>query len=220
MMRPDYWHDRWQRGETGWHRDAVMPLLQKHWPALQPQSDEQVLVPLCGKTLDMPWLAAQGQRVLGIEVSTRGIAEFFAEQGVLPDVVATPHGPLHRAGDIAILQADALTLDAAALADCALVYDRAALIALPPDLRRRYVDTHYAALPSGCRGLLITLDYPQQQKAGPPFSVDAAEVRALFDSGWAVELLERRDVLAQQPVFVAAGVTALHTAVYRLHKRD
>lgn len=100
------------------------------------------------------------------------------------------------------------------------MYDRAALIALRPDLRRRYVDALYAALPSGSRGLLITLDYPQPQKAGPPFSVDAAEVHALFDSCWTVALLERRDILAQQPGFVAAGVTALHTAVYRLHKRD
>mgnify|MGYP002653846199 CR=1 FL=1 len=55
-MQPEYWHDRWQRGDTGWHRDGVMPLLQKHWPVLGPQPDEQVLVPLCGKTLDMPWL--------------------------------------------------------------------------------------------------------------------------------------------------------------------
>lgn len=219
-MQPEYWHDRWQRGDTGWHRDAVMPLLQKHWPVLRQQPDEQVLVPLCGKTLDMPWLAAQGQRVLGIEVNARGIAEFFAGQGVQPDVVATPHGRLHRAGDIAILQADALTLNADALSGCRLVYDRAALIALPPDLRRRYVDALYAALPSGSRGLLITLDYPQQQKAGPPFSVDAVEVHALFDSCWTVALLERREILAQQPGFVAAGVTALHTAVYRLHKRD
>lgn len=218
-MQPDFWHGRWQRGETGWHRDAVMPLLLKHWPALQPQAGEQVLVPLCGKTVDMPWLAAQGQRVLGVELSSIGIAAFFAEQDMVAEAESTPHGPLHRAGAIAILQADALVLDAAALSECTLVYDRAALIALPSDLRRQYVETVYRHLPPGCRALLITLEYPQDQRAGPPFSVEHDEVGDLFEPRWQVELLERRDILAQQPGFVAAGVIALHTAVYRLRKQ-
>ena len=102
-MHPDFWHGRWQRGETGWHRDAVMPLLQTHWPALQPRNGEQVLVPLCGKTLDMPWLATQGQRVLGVELSGLGIAAFFAEQDMVAETETTPYGALHRAGAIAIM---------------------------------------------------------------------------------------------------------------------
>ena len=77
----------------------------------------------------------------------------------------------------------------------------------------------YARLPPGCRGLLITLEYPQAEKAGPPFSVDEAEVRELFAAQWQVELLERRDILAQEPGFRAEGVSALSTAVYRLQRR-
>ena len=83
-MEADYWKSRWQRGETGWHRGEVMPLLQKHWSALQAKPGTGVLVPLSGKTLDMPWLAAQGHRVLGIELSATGIAEFFAEHEPAP----------------------------------------------------------------------------------------------------------------------------------------
>lgn len=195
-----------------------MPLLQKHWPALSPLTGSEVLVPLSGKTLDMPWLAAQGHRVLGIELSERGIEEFFAEQGLVDDFIDTPDGHLHRAGPIAILQANAFEVSAKTLANIRHVYDRAALIALPPDLRRRYVDTLYARLPAGSSALLITLEYPQTEKSGPPFSVIEAEVHALFSPAWRVELLERRDILTQQPKFQAEGVSALHTAVYRLQK--
>jgi thiopurine S-methyltransferase len=99
------------------------------------------------------------------------------------------------------------------------VFDRAAIIALPPEMRERYVREVYGKLPSGCRGLLITLEYPQQEKAGPPFSVAEGEVRALFEGEWRVTLLERRGILEQQPSFQAEGVTALATAVYRLERR-
>ena len=77
----------------------------------------------------------------------------------------------------------------------------------------------YALLPAGCRGLLMTLEYPQHEKQGPPFSVPESEVRELYARDWHVEVLERRDILAQQPSFVAEGVTALDTVVYRLVRR-
>jgi thiopurine S-methyltransferase len=83
-------------------------------------------------------------------------------------------------------------------------------------MRARYVREVYDKLPSGCRGLLITLEYPQQEKAGPPFSVAEDEVRALFEGEWLVTRLERRDVLKEQPSFQAEGVSALETVVYRL----
>lgn len=98
------------------------------------------------------------------------------------------------------------------------MFDRAALIALPPELRRRYVRELHAMLPPGCRGLLVTLEYPQHEKDGPPFSVPEAEVRTLYGRDWEVEVLERRDILAQQPLFVEEGVTALETLVYRLRR--
>lgn len=96
------------------------------------------------------------------------------------------------------------------------MYDRAALIALPASLRRRYVRELHARLPTGCRGLLITLEYPPHERQGPPFALEDADVRALYEPGWRVERLERRDILAGQPAFAAEGVTALHTSAYRL----
>jgi thiopurine S-methyltransferase len=110
-------------------------------------------------------------------------------------------------------------LDDATLTTCSGVYDRAAVIALPPPMRKRYAKELYARLPPGCRGLMITLQYLQQEMDGPPFSVDAAEVHALFARDWQVHTLECRDILAAEPKFVAQGVHALHTGVYRLERR-
>ena len=218
-MEPDFWLQRWQQGQIGFHRGEVMPLLQKHWPTLQLPAGSKVLVPLCGKTLDMHWLAARGHRVLGVELSELAVRQFFDERGLVPAVHTTTAGTHHAAGPYTLIVGDAFALDASVLADCAAVYDRAALIALPPDLRRVYAATAWHRLPAACRGLLVTLEYPQAQKDGPPFSVDADEVHARLDTDWRIDEIARRDILANEPGFVAEGVTALSTVVYRVERR-
>jgi len=218
-MHPDFWLQRWQHGQIGFHRSEVMPLLQKHWPSLQLPAHSRVLVPLCGKSLDMHWLAAQGHQVLGVELSPLAAQQFFDEAGVTPQHHRSALGEHFVAGPIEILLGDAFALDDATLAGIAGVYDRGALIALPADLRRRYRDTVYARLPAGCHALVITLEYPQAEMDGPPFSVEQAEMHELFDAHFQQELAERRDILAQQPSFQADGVTALSTAVHRLRRK-
>ncbi|WAC65040.1 thiopurine S-methyltransferase [Pseudoxanthomonas sp. SL93] len=217
-MDADFWLQRWQEGQIGFHRDDVMPLLEKHWSSLQLSAGSRVLVPLCGKSLDMHWLAAQGHRVLGVELSPLAVTQFFEEAGLEPVRTTTRYGEHFSAGPVEIILGDAFALDPALLADVAGVYDRAALIALPPDLRLRYRDTVYASLPAGCQGLLITLEYAQAEKAGPPFSVAQQEVETLFAAPWRHTLLERRDILDQEPRFREEGLSALETAVYRLRR--
>lgn len=214
-----FWLDKWQQDQIGFHQDKVMPLLQKHWPSLGLAEGSRVFVPLAGKSLDMAWLAAQGHRVLGVELSALAVRAFFTEHGLTPQVHQTRYGVHHVAGNIELICGDAFGLDAQLLADCAGVYDRAALVALPEPMRQRYLSELYAHLPAQCRGLLLTLEYPQAQKAGPPFSVAADEVRALFSPNWDVQDVERRDILSYEPRFMAEGVTALQTQVYRLQRR-
>ena len=218
-MDHDFWLRRWQDNEIGFHQSEPTALLQEYWPAVGAPAGSTVFVPLAGKSLDMVWLAAQGHRVLGVELSPLAVAQFFSEHDLQPEIVETRYGLHHRAGGIELILGDAFALDAAALADCTAVFDRAALIALPAELRAPYVDALYARLPPACRGLLITLEYPQQEKAGPPFSVTEAEVRERYGRDWTVEPLERRDILAGQPGFIDAGVTAPETCVYRLQRR-
>ncbi|UHQ21982.1 thiopurine S-methyltransferase [Lysobacter sp. 5GHs7-4] len=218
-MEAEFWRQRWQDNQIGFHQDRPSPLLLKHWPSLALAVDSRVFVPLAGKTLDMLWFAAQGHRVLGVELSRIAVEDFFAEHGLRPEIAESRYGLHYRAGAIELICGDAFALDAELLADCAAVFDRAALIALPPPLRRRYAGELYPRLPQGCRGLLITLEYPQHEKQGPPFCVGEQEVRALYARDWGVNTLERRDILAQQPSFVAEGVSALETIVYALERR-
>lgn len=217
-MDAEFWRQRWQDNQIGFHQDRPTPLLQKHWAAVGAAPGCRVFVPLAGKSRDMLWLAAQGHRVLGVELSPLAVEQFFAEHGLEPDIHDTRYGRHYSAGDIELICGDAFALDAAALADCAAVFDRAALIALPPELRLRYVDELYARLSNKCRGLLITMEYPAHERPGPPFNVDESEVRRHFGRDWNVDLLERSDILASQQNFIDEGVTALEACVYRLQR--
>ena len=216
-MNPDFWHQRWHDNQIGFHQAAPTPLLLKHWPSLGVPAGAKVFVPLAGKSLDMLWFATQSHRVLGVELSKLAVEQFFAEHGLQPDIETTRYGTHYRAGDIEIINGDAFGLDEVGLRDCAAVFDRAALIALPPDLRMRYASELYAKLPAGCRGLLVTLEYPQAERDGPPFSVPEGEVRASFGRDWDIDLLDRRPIPPDHPGFVS-GVSKLDTAVYSLSR--
>lgn len=224
-MESDYWLQRWREGRTGWHHASVMPLLEQHWDMLRAAPGTRVLVPLCGKSLDMPWLAQQGMRVVGVEISSVAVAAFLAENRLHAHKTEAADGTHYRItgapadGSIEIINGDVFGLAPGMLEACGAFYDRAALIALPAPMRERLVREVYAKLIKGARGLLITLEYPDAEMEGPPFSVDEAEVYRLFDPHWDVRLVERRDILASQPSFSDNGVTALHTAVYALARR-
>lgn len=218
-MDTDFWLQRWEQGQTGFHQQHVTPLLQKHWSGLGLPDGSRVLVPLAGKSLDVAWLADQGHAVLAVELSPIAVSQFFAAHALTPSRRETPQGTLYQAGRIEYLCGDIFRLDAGTLATCAACYDRAALVALTPELRARYVDHVYGQLPAGCRALLLTLDYPQAEMEGPPFAVPATEIQARFGARWQLESLETRDILAQEPKFAQRGVTRLRTDVHRLTAR-
>ena len=217
-MDEEFWQRRWTRNEIGFHLQEVNPYLRRHWPCLGLASGARVLVPLCGKSLDMAWLADQGFAVLGVELSERAVEDFFAENGLVAEVSANGHFKIYRSGSLEIRCGDFFALSRGDVADCQAIYDRAALIALPESMRQRYVEHLLSVLPqSCCAGLLITLDYPQAQMAGPPFAVGEGEVRRSLNSRWKIELLERADVLDESNwKFLQRGLTRLEECCYRL----
>jgi thiopurine S-methyltransferase len=215
-MDTEFWLQRWRDGQIGFHQDRVMPLLQKYWPSLALPAGSQVLVPLAGQSLDIIWLASQGRRVVAVELSAVAVEQFFTENQLTPTSRDSSLGRHHVAGNIEVICGDIFNLDAATLAGCAGVYDRAALVALPRAMRPRYVTEVYGRLPEHCRGLLLTIDYPQHEMDGPPFAVGRAEVGTLYEGGWTIQPLDERDILAQEPKFVARGLTRMSTSVYRL----
>ncbi len=218
-MHEEFWHTRWSNNEIGFHLKEVNPYLVRFWPGLGLPVGSRVLVPLCGKSLDLRWLMAQGYPVLGIELSSKAVEDFFDEQGL--EYVQTQRGAFscYCADGLQIWCGDFFALTAADVADCHGLYDRAALIALPEQMRERYVQHLRAILPGAARGLLVTLEYPQEQMDGPPFSVPEAEVRERLEGAWRLERLLSVDVLEQNWRFISRGLTVLHEAVYYLLPR-
>ncbi len=210
-MESQFWHQRWALNQIGFHQAEIQPLLRQHWPQLKPAPGQGVLVPLCGKSRDLWWLQEQGQRVVGAELSPVAVQAFYAEAGVA--AIATDHGDLQRwhAQEITLYCGDFFALQPADVADCQLLYDRAALIALPPPMRRAYATHLHALFPKGARLLLITMDYPASEMAGPPFSVGESEVRELFSS---VKVLSSDDRLAANPQLAQRGVTRVFETAY------
>ena len=215
-MQPEFWQKRWALNQIGFHQADVNPYLQRYWPQLALADDARVLVPLCGKSLDLAWLAGQGYRVLGVELSEKAVEDFFAEHQLTPRVIERGAFKVYEAGSIALWCGDFFALGAADVAHCAALYDRAALIALPPAMRERYVAHLMEILPRACVGLLVTLDYDQAQLDGPPFAVTDREVQALLGARWPLQVLEVRDILEESAKFLSGGVTRLDERVYRL----
>ena len=215
-MHHDFWHERWRTGQTGFHQQAVHPFLERWWPTIGVRQGARVYVPLCGKSLDMAWLAERGHTVVGSELSRIAIDEFFASQSLQPTLDARDGFTRHSAGPYEILEGDALALTPAITGPLDAVYDRAALVALPPEMRTPYFESLAGLMPRGARGLVVSFEYPQEMKGGPPFSVETAEILQLCGGRFSVQALERVDILAESPKFAEFGIPALHEVAYAL----
>jgi thiopurine S-methyltransferase len=218
-MEKEFWLERWERAEIGFHQDAVNPHLARHWGKLGAAPGSAVFVPLCGKSLDMVWLRGKGHPVVGVELSPLAVEAFFDEQGISP---STTHGARFQqceADGIRILCGDFFDTTPADLDGAVTVFDRASLVALPPEMRQRYAQHMLDILPAGARTLLVAFEYDQSQMGGPPFAVTPAEVRALYSGGAEVELLERADVLEDNAHFKARGLSALHENIFMLTRK-
>ena len=208
-MDPSFWRERWKNKEIGFHQPEFDRALQKHWQRLELHPGAKVFVPLCGKSLDMVWLAQQGHHVVGAELSEQAVDEFFAERELVPTIRTAGSFTIKSTGPYEIWVGDFFDLPNAAVADVGGVYDRAALIALPAEMQRRYAEKMKALLPAEARILLITIDYDQNQMSGPPFSTPKQTVLDLFADRYACEQVVARDVLEDHPHFRQRGLTAL-----------
>lgn len=217
-MNREFWLERWSNDEIGFHQTEVNPLLVRHWPDLDAAPGSAVFVPLCGKSLDVRWLADQGHRVVGVELAEAAVRAYFTEAGVPCQMQRETHHQLFVGGPVSIYCGDFMDLIGPYLRGVEVAYDRAALVALPADMRLRYADHLLRIVPDGCRVLLLTLEYPQEQVPGPPHSVPEAEVEALFGNRCRIELLGRAPTRALPPKFAEAGLGEVQEAVYRITK--
>lgn len=209
-----FWLERWRENLIAFHQGRPNAALARHFDDVSPRADSRVLVPLCGKAVDMAWLRERGCDVRGVELSPVAVADFFREQAIAHEVRDAGAFRMLAGDGVTLLCGDFFELDARLAGDPDWVYDRAALIALPPGLRERYAAHLLSVIPCDARILLVTLEYPAGDIEGPPFSVAEEEVRALYARQREVRLLSSRDILAAEPGLAARGASALIERAY------
>ncbi|WP_372611272.1 thiopurine S-methyltransferase [Halomonas sp.] len=184
-----HWIARWQEGRIGFHRDAPHPLLMRYWPGLGVMPGTKILVPLCGKSLDMRWLGQHDHPVLGIELAPEAVEQFIIEGQGEVSRYRQDGFVVCRQADVELWCGDFFHFHIEQAAEIGAFYDRAALIALPAATRQRYAFHLAQLLPPGAAGLLISLTRTLDD-GGPPFTVSGDEVRELFEPNFRVTHLE------------------------------
>ena len=211
------WHDRWADNRIGFHQTEINPYLVPFWKVLDLPAATRVFVPLSGKSLDMIWLANRGHKVIGVELSEIAVEAFFAENA-LPCTQEKRGGfDVFRGTDIELWCGDFFDLSPEDLAGVSAVFDRGSLVAFPPDLRAVYAAHLGRVLPREADILLVTLEYPEHEMKGPPFSVRTKEVQTLLGDTYQIELLQSQEILEKEPHFRKKGLSTLTERVYRLH---
>ncbi|MEX2310836.1 MAG: thiopurine S-methyltransferase [Rhodospirillales bacterium] len=192
-MEHDFWRERWQTNQIGFHEKDGNKLLARHFDVIALPEGSRYFLPLCGKTGDIARLLGKGYRVAGAELMETAIQQLFEELGVAPEI--TDAGALKRysAPSIDIFVGDVFQLTAEVLGPVDAVYDRAALVAFPDTMRAKYT-AHLAAITDHARQMLITFEYDQNTMDGPPFNVDEAEIRTHYAADYEIGLIRRIDI--------------------------
>ncbi len=215
-MDAEFWHNRWRDSLIPFHKERTNHYLKKYFGALGLGDGDDVLVPLCGKSVDMRWLRERGCTVTGVELSEIAARDFFSEQGIAASRRQDGAFQILEGEGIKLLCGDFFALDSTHTANISAVYDRAALIALPCEMRVRYVEHLESLLAPEVPMLLLTFEYPAHEIDGPPFSVDEAEVRALFTGRREVTRLESVDRLEDESRLAERGMTQLQEHAFLL----
>lgn len=193
-MDADFWLKVWDSAQIRFHEGRPNDAMVRHFAAMALPPGARVFLPFCGKTRDIAWFLSQGYRVAGAELSELAVGQLFEELGLVPEI--TDLGALRRYGaragemTVDIFAGDMFALTAGDLGPVDAIYDRAALVALPPQMRAGYA-AQLVALSGRAPQFLNCFEYDQSLRSGPPFSIDAAEVARLYAGTYDLTLLER-----------------------------
>ncbi len=227
-MEIDFWLERWDNNQTGFHQQTVNPYLKYFYgdkgPALETREKLKVFVPLSGKSKDMLWLSQSGYKVFAVECSDRAVKDFFEENALNYKHAAKDQHAFYQSTDLAsiieIFQGDFFELQQQDIDDVTDIFDRASLVALPEKMRKQYVDKMAELQKPGVRTLLVTLTFNSEEMSGPPFSVTEEEVHTLYSENFSIQKLLTKDVIESETGLKNRGLTALVETVYKLVRKD
>ena len=214
------WLQLWRDRQTDFHQETTNQFLARFWPGLNCDYGSRVFVPLCGKSLDMIWLAKQGHEVIGVELSPIAVKEFFKENHLKPVRRRLKKFDLWTHGNISILCGDYFSLKKSDLGHIDMVYDRAALTALPEDVRRLYVNQLRLIVSQTTDVFLLTIEDMEYDKALPQVPSVDEEIKALYAEDFEINLAHSesmREYDRESP-----GLSTVYTEhkVYQLSKKS
>lgn len=217
-MQPDFWRERWTQGQIGFHQGEYNRHLLRYVDTLH-EGPARVLVPLSGKTKDLTLLTERGHEVVAVELVEQAAADYFHERGVPLSRSVQGGYPVLAGAGVEAHVADFFAVDPETVGPFDWIFDRAALVALPPEMRASYVPHLVRFIEPGGKILLLTFAYDQDRMSGPPFSVPDDEVRARLSPFGDLERLEHEELIEKLPRFQKAGLTSLKESVWRFVKR-
>jgi thiopurine S-methyltransferase len=192
-MDASFWHQRWEKNDVAFHESEANPLLVKYFKEISLVKGSRVFLPLCGKTLDILWLLSNGYRVAGAELSKIAIEQLFMELGVEPKILGVGGVDHYSAQNIDIFVGDIFHLSSKMLGLVDAIYDRAALVALPEEMRNRYT-ANLMEITDKAPQLLICYEYDQSLMEGPPFSISNEEVNQHYRDSYDLTLIASTNV--------------------------
>ena len=227
-MEIDFWLERWNNNQTGFHQQQVNPYLTyfygKKGPAIEQREKLKVFVPLSGKSKDMLWLSQNSYKVFAVECSDRAVKDFFEENALNYKHAEKDQHALYQSSDlpsiIEIFQGDFFELQQQDLDDVTDIYDRASLVALPVEMRQQYANKMAELQKPGIRTLLVTLTFDPAEMNGPPFSVTEEEVHDLYSENFSIQKLLFKNVIEEETGLKKRGLTALLETVYKLVRKE
>lgn len=190
LMNKEFWNEKWSRSEISFHEKEPNPLLVTYLDRVPLAHGARIFVPLCGKTLDIHWLLSKEFQIVGIELNESAIRQLFLELGVEPNIIEVDGLKKYSAKSIEIYVGDIFNLKREILDLVDAVYDRAAFVALPIEMRNGYA-LHVADITDAAPQLLICYEYDQKTMTGPPFSISDSEVERQYHRLYEIELLGR-----------------------------
>lgn len=215
-MKKEFWHARWQSNQIAFDQLQPNEFMRLFFKRLHLKPGSRVFVPLCGKSIDMLWLANHEYEVIGVELSTIACESFFNNNSIAVKKIQGDKFTIYQSDKITLLSGDFFDLNKTLVGTFDAVYDRAALIALPGELRQRYATFLMSLLEPGTPMFLISNTYSQNEMQGPPFSVDEAEVIKLYGEHFTIDKLCSQDNLNIPEHLKVRGLTKASDEVYYL----
>ncbi|XP_072008766.1 thiopurine S-methyltransferase [Engystomops pustulosus] len=204
IVSQEDWKQKWETRNIGFHENNIHPFLAEFLnEMLGGRTKLNIFFPLCGKAVDMKWLADMGHSIVGVDVSELGLKEFFSEHNIPyteEAVAGIPGATVYKSssGNISLYCCSIYDISPSVIGKFDGIWDRGAMVAVNPGDRERYANVILSIMAKDCHYLLVTVEYDPKLHGGPPFFVPDSELENLLGASCSMKLLKKIDGLTDK----------------------